>query len=204
MTINGQDTGAGATTAPRSVRRLDLPAATELAALAAVFEDLQYVLRCCEHLVAAFGGRGEPDPALVEALWTGALVGYARCFSPRAAVLGDADLGELGLEGEVTQVHGMLKKARDHLASRHVNPREAFTIGAAQSNDGTPEGVAVVASPRPLVDEATVRMLGRLAYGLCGLVDARMKECQNRVLGAAAALSPGELARLPLVHLSEG
>lgn len=202
MTIDGQDTGAGATTAPRSVRRLDLPAATELAALAAVFEDLQYVLRCCEHLVAALGGRGEPDPALVEALWTGALVGYVRCFSPRTAVLDEADLGELGLEGEVAQFHGMLKKVRDHLASRHVNPREEFTIGAAQSNDGTPTGVAVVSSPRPPVDEATVRMLGRLAYGLSGLVDARMQECQGRVLGEAGALSAAELARLPLVHLS--
>ena len=201
MTIDEQDS---VTTAPRTVRRLDLPAATELAGLAAVFEDLQYVLRCCEHLVAALGGRGEPDPALVEALWTGALIGYARCFSPRAAVLADADVGELGIEGEATQVHGMLKKARDHLASRHTNPREAFTIGVAQSNDGTPTGVAVVSSPRPLVDEATVRMLGRLAYSLSGLVDARMQECQNRVLGEAGALSPAALARLPLVHLSEG
>ncbi|OZM79156.1 hypothetical protein [Pseudonocardia sp. MH-G8] len=201
MTIDEQDT---VTTAPRTVRRLDLPAATELAGLAAVFEDLQYVLRCCEHLVSALGGRGEPDPALVEALWTGALIGYARCFSSRAAVLAEADVGELGIEGEVTQVHGMLKKARDHLASRHTNPREAFTIGVAQSNDGTPTGVAVVSSPRPPVDEATVRMLGRLAYGLSGLVDGRMQECQNRVLAAAAALTPGELARLPVVHLSEG
>jgi hypothetical protein len=200
VTIDEQD---GVATAPRTVRRLDLPAATELAGLAAVFEDLQYVLRCCEHLVAALGGRGEPDPALVEALWTGALIGYARCFSPRAAVLAEADVGELGIEGEVTQVHGMLRKARDHLASRHTNPREAFTIGVAQSNDGIPTGVAVVSSPRPLVDEATVRMLGRLAYGLSGLVDGRMQECQNRVLGAAGALTPGELARLPLVHLSE-
>ncbi len=188
---------------PRTVRRVDLPAAAELAGLAAVFEDLQYVLRCCEHLVGALGGRGEPDPALAEALWTGALVGYARCFSPRGAVLTEADLGELGLEGEVSQFHGMATKLRDHLASRHVNPREAFTIGVAQTNDGTPTGVAVVSSPRPLVDEATVRMLGRIAYGLSGLVDARMQERQQQVLDAAGALSPGELARLPLVHLSE-
>jgi hypothetical protein len=187
-------TGPAPTAAPASVRRLDVPSAAELAGLAAVFEDLQYALRCCEHLVAEFGRRGGgPDAALVEALWTGALVAYVRCFSPRAAVLTDGDLRRL---------HGMLRRARDHLASRHVNPREAFTIGAAQAADGTPAGVAVVSSPRPLVEEPTVRMLGRLAYHLAGRVDARMQERQRQVLGEAAALSPAELARLPMVHLT--
>jgi hypothetical protein len=191
-------------TGPSTVRRLDLPVAVELAGLATVFEDLQYVLRCCEHLVAAFGSPGEPDAALVEALWTGALVGYVRCFSPRGAALSDADLEELELGGEVVPVHGMLKKLRDHVASRHVNPRETVTIGAAQAGDGRPTGIAVVSSPAPLVDEATVRTLGRLAYSLAGLVDARMQECQTRVLAEAAALSPAELAALPVVHLGRG
>jgi hypothetical protein len=192
----------GQTVAPASVRRLDVPSAAELAGLAAVFEDLQYALRCCEHLVAELGRPGEPDAALVEALWTGALIAYVRCFSPRSAVLTDADLDGLEHEDEFRRLHGMLRQARDHLASRHVNPREAFTIGAAQAADGTPTGVAVVSSPRPLVEEPTVRMLGRLAYHLAGRVDARMQERQRQVLGEAAALSPVELARLPVVHLT--
>jgi hypothetical protein len=195
-------TGPAPTAPPASVRRLDVPSAAELAGLAAVFEDLQYTLRCCEHLVAELGRRGEPDGALVEALWTGALVAYVRCFSPRAAVLADGDLDGLEHEGELRRLHGMLRQARDHLASRHVNPREAFTIGAAQAADGTAAGVAVVSSPRPLVEESTVRMLGRLAYHLAGRVDARMQERQRQVLGEAAALSPAELARLPEVHLT--
>jgi hypothetical protein len=192
----------GPTAPPASVRRLDVPSAAGLAGLAAVFEDLQYVLRCCEHLVAELGRRGGPDAALVEALWTGALVAYVRCFSPRTAVLTEADLDGLEHEDEVRRLHGMLRQARDHLASRHVNPREAFTIGAAQAADGTPAGVAVVSSPRPLVEEPTVRMLGRFAYHLAGRVDARMQERQRQVLGEAAALSPAELARLPMVHLT--
>ena len=188
---------------PTSVRGLDLPSAAELAGLAAVFEDLQYALRCCEHLVSEPVRRGA-DPVLVEALWTGALLAYARCFSPRAAVLTTADLDEIEREheGEFRKLHDVLLKLRDHLASRHVNPREAFTIGAAQANDGTPTGVAVVSSPRPLVEESTVRMLGRLAYLLAGRVDARMQERQQELLAAAAAMSPAELARLPLVHLT--
>ena len=191
----------GAVTTPSAVRRLDGSDADHLAVLAAVFEDLQYVLRCCEHLVAALA-RPEPDPAMVEALWTGALVGYARCFSGRAGVLTDDDLGKLELDGDVREFHGMVKKLRDHYASRHVNPRESFTIGAAQANDGTPTGVAVVSAPRPLVDDTTVRLLGRVAYALSGLLDARMQETQARVLAAAGNLSPAQLSKLPLVRLS--
>jgi len=185
------------------VRRLDTPSATELAGSAAVFEDLQYALRCCEHLVAELARR-KPDAVLVEALWTGALLAYVRCFSPRSAVLMTADLDELENGAEFRRLHDVLLQLRDHLASRHVNPREAVTIGAAQANDGSPTGIAVVSSPRPLVEEPTVRMLGRVAYLLAGRVDARMQERQREVLGEATALSPAELAALPLVHLTAG
>jgi hypothetical protein len=205
----GTNGEAPTATAPSTVRRLDGAEAGELAGLAAVFEDLQYVLRCCEHLVTALNSpdtgpvRVDTDPALVEALWTGALIGYVRCFSGRAAVLTDSDLAELKLDGDVGDFHGMIKKLRDHYASRHVNPREAFTIGAAQANDGKPTGIAVISTPRPIVDDTTVRLLGRVAYALSGLVDARMQETQARVLAAAGKLTPMELSRLPIMHLSE-
>jgi hypothetical protein len=188
---------------PTSVRRLDTPGATELAGLAAVFEDLQYALRCCEHLVTQLGRR-DPDPVLVEALWTAALLAYARCFSARRAGLTAADLDGLEDGAEFGELHAALLKLRDHLASRHVNPRETFTIGAAQANDGTPTGIAVVSSTHPQVEEASVRLFGRLAYLLAGRVDARMQQRQRAVLDEAAALSPGRLAKLPLVHLTPG
>jgi hypothetical protein len=194
--------GAAPTTAPPStVRRLDGAEAVELAGLAAVYEELQYVLRCCEHLVTTLASPN-PDPVVVEALWTGALLGYARCFSGQAAVLTEDDLTRLELDADASGFHQMMRKLRDHYASRHVNPREAFTIGAAQSNDGRPAGVAIVSTPRPLVDDATVRLLGRIAYGLSGLMDARMQESQERVSAAAGEMSAAALARLPVVHLS--
>jgi len=199
----------GTEEAPASVRRLDSPESAELATMAAVFEDLQYVLQCCEHLVTALGGpdsgpvRVQTDTALVEALWTGALVGYVRSFSGRTAVLTEDDLDALKIEGEVRDFHGLMKKLRDHYASRHVNPRETFTIGVAQSNDGAPTGVAVVSATQPSVDDTTVRQLGRIAYALSGLLDARMQEAQAKVLAAASAMNPAQLSSLPLVHLDE-
>ena len=164
------------------------------------------MLRAPGHRTELAGVRPGPvdtDTALVEALWTGALVGYVRCFSGRTAVLKRRGPRLLELTATSSDFHGMVKKLRDHYASRHTNPREAFTIGAAQSNDGKPQGIAVVSTPRPIVDDTTVRLLGRVAYALSGLIDARMQETQNRVLGAAAQLSPMQLGRLPLVHLAD-
>ena len=194
--------GATAGAAPNTVRRMDGPEAGVLAADAAVFEDLQYVLRCCEHLVTALAPP-QPDGAFVEALWTGAIVGYSRCFSGRQAVLTDADLKELELEGDVTGFHETVTKLRDHYASRHTNPREAFTIGVAQAEDGKPAGVAVVSVPQPLVDDPPVRLLGRLAYAVSGMLDARIQKAQNDVLGAANKLSVAELNELPVLSLTD-
>lgn len=193
---------------PRVVATLDTPQAQELAVLGAVFDDLQYVLLCCEHLVTALNSPStgpvqvDTDAALVEALWTGALVGYSRCFAPHPGRLTDEDVAGLGLDGEVETFHASIKKLRDLYASRHVNPRESLTIGVALTNEGAPHGVAVVSSPQPSVDDPTVRTLGRIAYGLSGLVDARMAQAQQEVLQAAATMPREELRRLPQVQLA--
>jgi hypothetical protein len=186
--------------APSAVRRLDGNEAGELSGLAAVFDDLQYTLRCCEHLVGALG-RLDADPALVEALWTGALVAYARSFSARTKVLTENDLAELELDGDVTGFHRALLRLRDHYASRHGNPRETFTVGVAQKDDGAAAGVAVVGAAQPGVDDTTVRQLGRIAYGLSGLVDARMQAAQQRVHLVAQGLDARRLTALPLVDV---
>lgn len=195
----GGGNGSAATATPSAVRRLESPESEALAHLSAVFDDLQYALRCCEHLVSALAN---PDPALVEALWTGALVAYARCFSSRNKILTAEDIDKLELEGDARGFHDLVLRLRDLYASRHVNPRETYTIGAAQANDGALMGVAVVSAPLPIVEETAVRQLGRVAYGLSGLIDARMQEAQNTVLGKARELSVAELAKLPLVHLN--
>jgi hypothetical protein len=196
-------TNAGINAAPDAVRRLDSDEAGELAGLAAVFDDLQYVLRCCEHLVAVLA-QPAPDDALAEALWTGALVGYARTFSPREKVLTDEDLTALELDGDVVGFHKALLRLRDYYVSRHVNPRESYTIGVAQKNNGSAAGVAVVGAQQAGVDDTTVRQLGRIAYGLSGRVDTRMQAAQQRVHLAAQAMDAARLARLPLVNVSVG
>ena len=194
---------AGTGAAPKAVRRLDGNEAEELAGLAAVFDDLQYALRCCEHLVGVLA-QPAPDEALAEALWTGALVAYVRAFSPRANLLTADDLAELKLDGDVVGFHKALLRLRDYYVSRHVNPRESYTIGVAQKNNGSAAGVAVVGAQQAGVDDTTVRQLGRIAYGLSGLVDDRMQAAQQRVHVAVQSMDAARLARLPLVNVSVG
>ena len=59
----------------------------------------------------------------------------------------------------------------------------------------------MVGGSQPRVDDTTVRQLGRLAYGLSGLVDARMQAAQQRVHLVAQELAPGRLLALPLVDV---
>ena len=91
---------------PSSVRQLGTPAAAALADLASTFEELQTVLGCCERLVAV----PPPDELVAEALWTTALLSYARCFAPGARGVGLTveDVKNTKLEGALEDWHGLL------------------------------------------------------------------------------------------------
>ncbi len=52
-----------------------------LVGLVEVFDELQVVLQCCERLVADLAADAESDPIVLEAVWTTALLCYARCFA---------------------------------------------------------------------------------------------------------------------------
>ena len=187
-------------TAPTVVRALTTPAAAALADLAAVFDDLQTVLSCCERLIAT----PPPDEVVAEALWTTAVLSYGRCFAPgpRGMGLTEADLAATGIEGAVTDWHAMLLRLRDHYADPAVNPRDRFCVGVSRDGDGRPAGVAVTSVRQPLVDEVTVRQTGAVAYALLRLVDGRIEEHQRRVFAAAGALSDAELEKLPEVEVA--
>ena len=189
------------TDTPRTVKRVGSPAAAALADLAAMFEDLQTVLLCCERLVVALA-EPEPDDVTVEALWTTALLSYARCFAPggRGMGLSEEDVTATGLKGEVVAWHQLLRTLKKHYADPAVNPRETFGVGVAVTG-GTPAGVAITSSRQNRVDEQTVRQTGALAYALSHLVDGRIAEHQATVLKGAAALSPTELETLDEVEL---
>lgn len=188
---------------PRTVRRIGSPAAVALADLAAIFDDLQTVLLCCERLVTALNVP-EPDPVVVESLWTTALLSYSRCFAPgeRGMNLTEDDVSALELEGEVLGWHKMLRQLKKHYADPATNPRETFEVGVAVA-DGVPQGVAITSTRQALPDTISVHQTGAIAYQLSQRVDQRIAEHQGTVLEGARALSPTELETLDEVELTD-
>ncbi|PXY28002.1 hypothetical protein [Prauserella muralis] len=184
---------------PTSVRELDTPAARRLAGLAEVLGELHMVLRCCERLTAELAA-AEPDELAVEALWTTALLSYARCFA--GELLTEEDVTGTGLRGEVLEWHHILRQLRDHYAHPAHNPRERCSVGITQDEGGHAGGVAITAMSQPALDDATVRQTGALAYALSGLVDERMTRQQEAVRAAAAGLRVRELERLPRIDVA--
>jgi len=175
---------------PAVLRRLESSGATHLAALCAIFEDLQTALRSCERLVSVLTaprnplGPGSPDDVLVESVWTLALLSYSRCFraGPDAdpgSVLTEEDVTATHPESEVLEWHTVLLRLRHHYADVATNPREYFSVGVAQDDVGRASGVAVTSSRQPLVDEVIVRQMGAIAYALSIVVDARIAEAQS-------------------------
>ncbi len=189
---------------PTAVRRLDTPTAKELTDLAAIFDDLQTVLRCCERLVSEVTA-DEPDDLLIEALWTSAVLSYSRCFAHGRSgnALTEQDLTQTQLQGEVLQWHKVLRQMRHHYADPADNPRERFSVGAVRGSDGRPQGIAITSTRQPRLDDVTVRQTGALAYALSQLVDQRITEHQQRVSAAAQAMSEGDLDELPLIDLTD-
>ncbi len=182
---------------PTSLRRLETPGATQLAVLAETFEELQTVLRCCERLMTEL--EGDPvDEVVVEAVWTLALLAYARSFSarPSGAVLDENDLIQTHPDSNVLEWHHVLLRLRDHHAHEFSDPRETFSVGVAQNADGTPSAVGISSVRTAQVDAVTVRQTGAIAYALCTLVDKRIAEQQQAVFAETENIPVDELNKL--------
>jgi len=171
-----------------------------LVELAGTFEDLQMVLQCCERLVAALAA--QHDDVVVEALWTTAMLSYARAFAPdKGSALTEADLAATKLEGDLAEWHQMLLRLRDHLADPAINPREIFSVGVAQDAQGAADGVAITSARQPSVDDLTVRQTGAIAYALSQLVNDRIEARQKEVLAGLEGTPRDDLDKLVLLDV---
>ena len=203
---NPQPTEADPLPTARQLRGKD---ATALADLAGIFDDLQFVLGCCERLLGELARGEQRDAVVLESLWVAALNSYARCFRTRdtGQALSVTDLGETGLKGDVVQWHQLLGRLRTYLVEDATNPREEFFVGASQlpsrsaqalkeAGGSTVEGIVVTSITRPQVDETTIRQTGRLALELSTLVDKRMRDRQEAAFRAARALTAAQFDKL--------
>ncbi len=182
---------------------LDVPSARVLADQASIIQDLQFVMDSCKRLLAELDKPEEDrDPLLPVALWSSAVLAYARCFGKgKRFGLTTEDVRNLPLHGAVMKFHNWIIEERDKLAAHAPNPSEAAKVGAALSppdqQDRRVEGIVIFATSHVLIDAVGVRQLGGLASELAKQTAEKAKEQQDIVLKDAQQLNLDSLYKLP-------
>jgi hypothetical protein len=182
---------------------LDTPSARVLADQASIINDLQFVMDGCKRLLDELARPQEDrDGVVPQALWSSALVAYARCFSAdRRSGLAVDDVQNLALQGAVMKFHTWVIEECGKLTAPPADPYEAVTIGAALAPPGQKkrrvEGIAVFTTSRVLIDVIGVRQLGGLASELAKQTAEKAEKQQHEVLTDAQQLDLDGLYELP-------
>jgi hypothetical protein len=182
---------------------LDMPSAGVLADQASIIQDLQFVMDCCKRLLTELTRPEEDRDGIVPlALWSSAVVTYARCFGAgRSSGLTVEDVQNLPLQGAVMKFHQWVIEERDKLIEHSADPFEAAKIGAALSPAGQKgrrvEGIAVFSTNRVLIDATGVRQLGGLASELAKQTAVKAQKQQDVVLSDAQQLDITSLSESP-------
>jgi hypothetical protein len=196
-------TEAGSPETPTLAVALDLPSARVLADQASTIQDLQFVMDCCKRLLTELARPEEDrDAVLPHALWSSALVAYARCFGKGGRLgLAAEDVRNLPLQGAVMKFHKWVMEESKKLATHPSNPFEGAKVGVALSPPGQPgrrvEGIAIFSASRVLIDAIGVRQLGGLASELAKQAAEKAQVQQDAVLADAQKLSIDGLYKLP-------
>ena len=181
---------------------LEMPSAQVLADQSATIQDLQFVMDCCKRLLAELAKPADDQDLIVAlALWSAALVAYARCFSKGSQFgLDTDDVRSLPLRGAVMKFHAWAIDERRKLTVHPGKPFTAAKVGAALSSGGEGgdqvAGIAIMSANRVLVDDIGVRQLGALASELAKQIAQKARDQEDVVLAEARRLSPDNLARL--------
>jgi hypothetical protein len=188
---------------PELTVALDTPSAQVLAGQASIINDLQFVMDCCKRLLTELAKPQEDrDGVVPQALWSSALVAYARCFSAgRRAGLAVDDVQNLPLQGAVMKFHTWVIGECDKLTAPPADPFETARIGAALAPPGRKqrrvEGIAIFSASRVLIDVIGVRQLGGLASELAKQTAQKAEKQQDTVLADAQQLDMDTLYELP-------
>jgi hypothetical protein len=188
-----------------TVQLSGLPSAQELIDLTSIFQDLGFVVACCDRLLDPLES-SDRDNVLAQALWSAALVAYVRCFGSGKRVGLDASfLEQVGLEGEVQAWHRYLRNMRDKHIAHSVNPFETILVGAVLTPSGKRdrkvEGIAVLALKHLTAADQGVYQLRQLAKALKRKVDERCQAQRGKVQADAEALDIRELDESPPVRI---
>ena len=181
---------------------LDTPSARILADQTSVIQDLQFVMDCCKRLLAELARPEEDRDGVVPlALWSSAVMAYARCFGEgRRSGLTAEDVANLPLQGAVMKFHEWVIEELDKLTEHPADPFASAKIGAALSPAGQKqrvEGIAIFSTSHVLIDVTGVRQLGGLAAELAKQTAGKAQRQQDSVLSDAQQLDIGSLYGSP-------
>ncbi len=186
---------------------LDMPSAHVLADQASTIQDLQFVMDCCKRVLTELAKSEEDrDAVLPQALWSSALVAYARCFGKGGRPgLATGDVRSLPLQGAVMKFHKWVLEESKKLVVHPSNPFEGAKVGAALSPPGRAErrveGIAIFSASRVLIDAIGVRQLGGLASELAKQTAEKAQVQQDTVLADAQQLNIEGLYKLPPLRM---
>jgi len=201
--MDNTNAAAAATGTPLPTVAIDISSAQILADYASILQDLQFVMECCKRLLTELAApEDDRDPVVPQALWSAALVAYARCFGTgRRFGLAAEDVRTLPLQGEVMKYHQWLTDERKRNISHSSKPFEAARVGAVLSQPEAArrqvQGIAVLSISHILVDETGVRQLGGLAAELAKQTAGKAQEQQDVVLADVQRLDIDRLYASP-------
>jgi hypothetical protein len=167
---------------PQTVYEMRTPDAREVADLLAVQQDLTYVWEACDLLLDLPTDDPGLRKLLTRALWSSALVAYARCFATGKRLgFNDDDVQRVAKGNKAVKFHRKMLDLRNEHIAHSVNPLEFIKIGimvGSLSRDDE-EGVTGLVTlfgadwkPHP----TSIDSLSRLAEGLLGVVMDRAEE----------------------------
>jgi hypothetical protein len=175
----------------------DLPSAEELRDRASISQDLQLVVRCIQRLLQLDpDDHTSSDAVLTQALWTTALIAYARCFGSGVRIrLTNDDIRKLGLNGEPEEFHRHLLDLRSKHVAHSVNAFESLAVGIVLSA-GEPleaEGTAVLSMRHVAFTAEGLQSFEALATRLLQENNQKCQSLQNATISEAKSLRSEDL-----------
>ena len=207
LTSDPDDASDGA---PQTVYEMRTPAAREVADLLAMQQDLTFVWEACDLLLDMPTDDPGLQALLTRALWSSALIAYARCFATGKRLgLNDNDVRRVPNGDEALKFHRKMLDLRNKHIAHSVNPLELIKIGVmvgTLSRDDK-EGVTGLVTlfgadwqPHP----ANIDGLRRLADALLAVVMERAEEQTPALRKAADELGLDKIKGWPELVYERG
>lgn len=180
--------------------------ARRLADLTGIYMDLSFTIDACKLLMELVDHRRETDRdgLLREALWSSALVAYARAFAPgRRYGLGEGVFSKL--ESNYLTAHRLFISLRNKHVAHSVNPFEQAEVGLALSEEGVAErkveAIVVFAIRLANLNKPAVIDLHNLAATLRNEVGRLAEGAKDGALEDAKAVPADDLYRAPRLQV---